>query len=368
MTRQNNYNSTAIQPLEPVKQNENNFYNIPNSTASNLVLDVLGAGVNIADLPERKKQVNHNVQYQVLEDKNKRRIALKNKLSEVTVELLGIEKVTGSNKPAKKLFVLSLIKANEQAIHNGQLVKDHISFPLQELLDIGFYKTPQSARKGFKSGADILTSLKIKGKIKKSETVQTQIEALELLFTGARIVKGQCYIFFNPRISWGFLTQYFTILPRYYFRLPNRASDLLYYIFFLARQRTKDIKERGYFTIGFRAIQQKLQLPNENGLNNPRRDIKDAIENAIEQLENEHSKTYKNMEFSLFPVYDDEAPIAEYLDNGYLKVELKGSFASTFIAISKRTEKQQRKISEKSKPQIVGEKPENKNKNTYSSH
>ena len=113
MTRQNNYNSTAIQPLEPVKQNENNFYNIPNSTASNLVLDVLGAGVNIADLPERKKQVNHNVQYQVLEDKNKRRIALKNKLSEVTVELLDIEKVTGSNKAAKKLFVLSLIKAGE---------------------------------------------------------------------------------------------------------------------------------------------------------------------------------------------------------------------------------------------------------------
>ena len=178
-----------------------------------MVLDVLGAGVNIADLPERKKQVNHNVQYQVLEDKNKRRIALKNKLSEVTVELLDIEKVTGSNKPAKKLFVLSLIKANEQAIHNGQLVKDHISFPLQELLDIGFYKTPQSARKGFKSGADILTSLKIKGKIKKSETVQTQIEALELLFTGARIVKGQCYIFFQSSNKLGVSHAIFNNFP-----------------------------------------------------------------------------------------------------------------------------------------------------------
>lgn len=366
-----NYNSKAPQPLEPVKQNETSFYNVPDSTASNLVLDVLGSGADIADLPDRKSQVNHNTKYEVLEDGNKRLIFLKNGTgtADITIELADIEKVTGSNKPAKKLFVLSLIKANEQAIHNGQLTKDYISFPLQELLDIGFYKTPQSARKGFNSGADILTSLKIKGKVKKSKKKGAEIEALEVLFTGARIERGQCFIFFNPRISWGFLTQYFTILPRYYFRLPNRASDLLYYIFFLARQHTRDIEERGYFTIGFRAIQHKLQLPNEKGLNNPQRDIKDAIEEAIEQLEEEHSKTYGNMEFSLLPVYDEEAPIAEYLDNGYLKVELKGAFASSFIAISKDTEKQiaeaqkrQDRIQEKAIAQATAKKLESKTK------
>lgn len=366
-----NYNSKAPQPLEPVKQGESSFYNVPDSTASNLVLDVLGAGADIADLPDRKRQVNHNTEYEVLEDGNKRLISLKNGTgtAEVTIELADIEKVTGSNKPAKKLFVLSLIKANEQAIHDGQLTKDYISFPLQELVDIGFYKSSNSARAGFSKGADILTSLKIKGKVKKSKKKGAEIEALEVLFTGARITKGQCYIFFNPRISWGFLTQYFTILPRYYFRLPNRASDLLYYIFFLARQHTKDIEERGYFTISFRAIQHKLQLPNEKGLNNPQRDIKDAIEDAIEQLETEHSKTYGNMEFSLLPVYDEEAPIAEYLDNGYLKVELKGAFASTFIAISKDTEKQiaeyqkrQARIQEKAIAQATAKKLESEKK------
>lgn len=364
-----NYKSKALQPLEPIKQEENSFYNVPDSTASNLVLDVLGAGADLADLPDRKRQVNHNTEYEVLEDGNKRLISLKNGTgtAKVTIELSDIEKITGSNKPAKKLFVLSLIKANEQAIHNGQLTKDYISFPLKELLDIGFYKTPQSARKGFHSGADILTSLKIKGKVKKSKKKGADIEALEVLFTGARIEKGQCYIFFNPRISWGFLTQYFTILPRYYFRLPNRASDLLYYIFYLARQHTRNIEERGYFTISFRAIQHKLQLPNEKGLNNPQRDIKDAIEYTIEQLEIEHNKTYGNMDFSLLPVYDKEAPIAEYLDNGYLKVELKGDFASTFISISKDTEKQiakaqkrQVRIKEKAIATSTAKKLENK--------
>lgn len=42
----------------------------------------------------------------------------------------------------------------------------------------------------------------------------------------------------------------------------------------------------------------------------------------------------------MLPVCDDTAPIAEYLDNGYLKVGLTGAFAETFIAISKDTAKQ----------------------------
>ena len=335
-----NYNSKAPQPLEPVKQGESSFYNVPDSTASNLVLDVLGAGADIADLPDRKRQINHNTTYEVLEDGRKRQVSLVNPKAKVTIELADIDKLTGSNKPAKKLFVLSLIKANEQAIFDGQLTKDYISFPLQELIDIGFYKTPQSARTGFKTGMDALTSLKIKGHIQQTKKRGSTIDALEVLFTGANIKGGQCTVYFNPRISWSFIAQYFTILPRYYFKLPNRASDLLYYIFFLARQHTRDIEERGYFTIGFRAIQHRLQLPSEAGTKNPQRDIKDPIDEAIEELETEHSLLYGNTEFSLLPVYDEAASIKDYLDNGYLRVGLTGAFAKTYIEISKDTAKQ----------------------------
>lgn len=425
-----NYNSTPLQPQAPLKSQQTSFYNMPDSPASNLVLDVLGAGANVGDLPDRKRQVNHNTEYEVLENGSKRLISLKNATgtAEVTIELADIDKLTGSNKPAKKLFVLSLIKANEQAIHDGQLTKDYVSFPLQELVDIGFYTALRSARAGFNAGVDTLTSLKIRGRARKkkpkkkkekdtivigaetttarsaeaaTETtkeapapeeqreackeeapakVKIKVEAeeetaeetagkdvLEVLFTGATIEKGQCFIYLNPRINWSFLTQYFTILPTYYFRLSNRASDLLYYIFYLARQNTKEIEERGYFTIGFRAIQHKLSLPSEKGLNNPLRDIKDPIEKAIEQIEDEHKATYNNMEFTLLPVCDEEAPITDYLDNGYLKVELKGAFASNFIAISKETEKQiaeakkrQQKIQEKAIATAIAKKLENK--------
>lgn len=321
-------------------QQESNFYNVPDSTASNLILETLGAGENIADLPARKKQINHNTTYEVLEDGKRRQVSVINPKAKVTIELADIDKMTGSNKPAKKLFVLSLIKANEQAIFDGQLTKDYISFPLQELIDIGFYKTPQSARTGFKAGMDALTSLKIKGHIQQTKKRGSSIDALEVLFTGANIKNGQCTVYFNPRISWSFIAQYFTILPRYYFKLPNRASDLLYYIFFLARQHTRDIEERGYFTIGFRAIQHRLQLPSEIGNTRPQQTIKQPIEDAIEELETEHSLLYGNTEFSLLPVYDEAASIKDYLDNGYLRVSLTGAFAETYIAISKDTAKQ----------------------------
>lgn len=336
-----NQQALTIQPVAPLKPVEQrDFYNVPDSTASNLILETLGAGAAIADLPARKRQVNHSTTLEVLESGKRRQVSLKTQKASVTIELADIDKLTGSNKPAKKLFVLALIKANEQAIHDGQLTKNYISFPLQELIDTGFYSTPQSARKGFNAGMDTLTSLKIKGHIQQTKKKGSSIDALEVLFTGARIERGQCTIFFNERISWSFIAQYFTILPRYYFRLPNRASDLLYYIFYLARQHTKDIEERGYFTISFRAIQHRLQLPSEVGNNNPDRTIKQPIEEAIEQIEDGHSGLYGNEDFSLLPVYDEYAPIANFLDNGYLRVELKGSFAETFIAISEDTAKQ----------------------------
>ena len=336
-----NQQALTIQPVAPLKPVEQrDFYNVPDSTASDLILETLGAGAAIADLPARKRQVNHSTTLEVYEDGQRRQVQLKTQKASVIIELADIDKLTGSNKPAKKLFVLALIKANEQAIHKGQRTKNYVSFPLQELIDTGFYSTPQSARKGFNAGMDTLTSLKIKGHIQQTKKKGSSIDALEVLFTGARIERGQCTIFFNERISWSFIAQYFTILPRYYFRLPNRASDLLYYIFYLARQRTKDIEERGYFTIGFRAIQHRLQLPSEVGNNNPDRTIKQPIEEAIEQIEDGHSGLYGNEDFCLLPVYDEYAPIASFLDNGFLRVELKGSFAETFIAISKDTAKQ----------------------------
>ena len=339
MRKQANIKANIAQPLAPAKQSEARIFNLPDSPASNFLYDVLAAGGDIADLPNRKRQVTHDITYEVLENGNKRLISSKSKTAAMTIELADIEKVMGSNKAAKKFLLLALAKINDQAMYNGKLTKEYISFPLQELVDLGFYSTSRSARTGFKASMNILSDIKMGGDIQITKKKKITVVGAHPFRKGI-IYNSMCYIHLETDFDWEFLIQYFTILPFYYFNLSNKASDLLYCIFYFARQRTKEIKERGYFTINFRTLQQKLQLPSEKGLNNPQRDIKKAIKLAVEEVANEHSKAFGDTGLLLQLEYNDKAPISEYLDNGYLKVTLNGTFASPFIEISKGTEKQ----------------------------
>lgn len=318
--------------------NKQSFCNLPTSPASNLILEVLGSGKNLLELIHRKSLISKGTELSIDSDGEQYSITSKTSSHNITIKIADINKLIGSNKAAKKMFVYTLIKANEQAIFNGEVGRDYVSFPLSELIEIGFYKTPQSARKGFYAAMDALTDIKLNGEIQVTKKNKISVIGSHPIRYGI-IDNNQCYVFLESSFNWRSLMQYFTILPRYYFKLSNRASDLLYYIFYIARQRTKDIKERGGFTISLRAIHGYLRLPNETGLNNPQRDIKQPIEDAIEQIENEHNAMYGNLDFSLLPVCDDSLSISDYLDNGYLKIELKGDFATNFIRFCKSTEK-----------------------------
>lgn len=321
--------------LAPALEQEKSFYSVPTSPATNGVLKVLSSGKdNLAKMGSRAKTVSHSQQIEVLQNGEKRLIRVNSSNSTVELELADIEKLTGSNKTAKKLFIFNLIKMNEQAYSGGVLRRNYMQFPLQELQDIGFYSTLRSARQGFNSGMDILTSLKIKGSMKKGK--KEVATALEVLFTGANIKNGVCTVFINERVNWTFIASFYTILPQYSFKLSNRAFDLILYVFYLARQNLKQIEEKGCFNISLRAIQNQLQLPSEVRLNNPQRDIKKPITKAIEEIMQHGSST----EFIIQPVVDNNAPITAYLDGGYIKITLKGIYAKDFIALSKDRAKQ----------------------------
>lgn len=340
-TKPKNKSAGSVTHIEKAaEQAKKLFYDMPNSSASHFLFDILSAGSGLADIPPRKRQINHNTTYEVKSSGDKRLVSMETRegTAKVTVEIADINKM---NKAGKKFLILSLIKANEQALHNGQLTREYISFPLQELVDYGLYARLTGARKGFEIGTDALTSIKVKGTVRKSKNSTTTIKALEVPFTGAKIENNQCYIYLNTRIDWNFLTQYFTKIPRYYFRLSNRAGDLLYYIFYLARQHTKEIADRRYFTISFRAIHSLLKLPSELDTQRHEQLIRSPIEDAVREIEETNKQMYGNKEFLLELVYDEKAGISEYLDNGYLKVSLAGAFAEPFIS---QSQTQQKKI------------------------
>ena len=326
----------SVAPANEALIAEEKFFNLPTSPATETLLKVMGAGSELAQLPEAMKNVNHGQTIEVLQNGQKRQVIVTSGASTVTVELADIDKLLGSNKPAKKMFVLALIKANEQALINGTLRKNYIQFPLKELVDIGYYSQPRSARTGFDSAMDTLTSLKIKGSVKKGKRKIEEQARGEVLFTGWNRENGICTIFLNERINWAFIATFYTILPKYYFSLPNRASDLLYYIFYLARQNVKEIEQKGYFNIGMRAIQSRLNLPDETVTKNPDRDIRQAIDEAVTSIE----EASKDLEFTITPIYEEGSPISEFLNSGYLKIELSGNYAKDFIKLSKETAKQ----------------------------
>ena len=320
------------------------FFNMPTSPATEIILKVIGiilkvigsSKKSVAALNERTKRVNHNQQIKILKNGEKRSITVNNSNSKVSLELEleDIKKLTGSNKTTKKFFIFNLIKINEQAYSAGELRRNYIQFPIQELLDIGFYNTYQSARKGFENGMDVLTDFKLKGSMRKGK--KEIATGLEVLFTGANVKNGVCTVFINERVNWAFIAAFYTILPDYSFKLSSKAFDLIIYIFYLARQNLKLIETYGSFNISLRAIQNRLHLPSETENKDPQRTIKEPIERAIKDIMYHNKST----EFTIKLIANNDVPTAAYLNNGYIIVALKGKCAKDFIDISKNKTKQ----------------------------
>lgn len=323
---------------------------LPTSPTLTLINEVLGVG-DLDTLPERKRGYNRNIQLQVQDYRDKdgnvvgyeRRISYTKDKTQVSIAVADIRKLDTRNANTKKLLTRILVKANEQAIHNGELTRDKVSFSLRELVGEGQYKNIETARQGFYKSADILTSFKVSGKLErgKKKTIQQGVHAV--LFKAAKVDNATCEVYLNELLPWGLIVPYYTGLPDYYFELPDRAAELLEYIFMLARQNTKKIAEQGYFTISYRALQSRLNLPDETKSKNPGRDIKDALEDAIEKIEDKYKKYAPPLQngaepdFSLLPRADYNAPIKDYLDTGFLEIHLKGDYAKRFIDISRKT-------------------------------
>lgn len=343
----------SLQPTLSIRseiEKQERFYNLPTSGSSDLVMKALGTGSNLAALPDTGKKVNHSQSITVRESGKKRQIVSKGNNTETIIEIGDIEKLLGSNKAAKKMFPYLLIKMNEQSFDykSGKLYHDEVGFPLQDLVDCGFYSSTRAARRGFMAAMDTITSLKLKAVVKRGKKKYTTAPAdsdpdaagVLVLFTAAVVENNYCTVSLNYKVNWQPLFQYFTILPKFAFQLGNRPFDLLYSIFYLARQNSKQIKEKGYFTISFRAIQQRLDLPSEIDNKDPQRTIREPLEGAIKAINDQLKAAGNDQELVITPVYDDRANIREYLDKGYLKISLKGIYAEPFIEQSTKQIKQ----------------------------
>jgi len=323
---------------------------LPSTAAMDLFVDTINAGDGVRDMPARKSLYT-KVDFSCKETASGRlAITAETSKSISTIEITDISKIGKNNKDFQKLFLLFMVKAKEQAVgSDGVLRRPYIEFPLQELVDNGFYKSIESARKGVKSVCGKMGLFSVSGNMK-LRGKRDITEGGSIPFTGWCIKRGVVMIQLNPMTNWSILTYFYTCIPSYYPQLSSRSLTLLYKIAFLCRQNTAKIKKDGWFTMSYRAIQQYLNLPHENQTKNPERDIKQRIEEAVIEIEDMENKSVGIPELQFEQLHDDTASITDFLDSGRLKVIVNGSMREELLVLEDTKTTKRKEAAKKTKP------------------
>ena len=252
----------------------------------------------------------------------------------VIVEIAQADKyLSKTNKAFAKVLLFTLQKMNAQ---NFPL---EVGFSLQELVDLGMYSTTSNAGRAIKEFFAQQKQTMLSGSVKKKR--KTVKEEGGILFYHYRLENGYVKLSVNENFNMEFIANYFTVFPRFAYALSNNAFNLVRYIFFLARQNTKPIKEKGTFTISLDNVRENLGLPAPDEVKNRRYKqlIIEPIEAAIEEIE-EALKTVpeaKEYGFTITPVGTDTSNINKWLE-GYLEIGLNGDFAETFVKLATKAE------------------------------
>ena len=218
-----------------------------------------------------------------------------------------------------------------------------LGFPLKTMVDLGIYKNNSNAARGLRDFFARQKDISIGGKFKKGREIVASTQGL--LFFHLDISKsGFAMLGANPEMNWDIFTNYFTIFPSWAYKLGINAFLLVRFIFFIARQRTDDIKQYRKFTMSLDSIREYLGLPAVDEVNNRRyrEAIIEPIEAAIEEIEEEaklHQET-KDYAFTMTLARTETSKINEWLQ-GYLEIGLKRDFAETFVKIATEREAKQ---------------------------
>lgn len=332
----------VVQGSRIITKNNVKYFPMPNSPASNTMINIVSHADNLELFGERIETNSHSTKLEFYEnpegkDSLSRRVKYSTDNTETTVHLDNIDVFAKSKKPLKKILTYTLVKLSKANVDDYLQNDLCIKFPLQDFVELGSYKNITTARQAFNSAKNPLTSIKIEGLVRdKRDMKQITDSGIEVLFTGAHIKKGMCEIYLNQRINWKiFALQYFSILPKSYFSLSDNAADILLNMFIIARKRLNDIEKKNHFNISFKTLQQILDLPNEGETKNPSRDIQQPILHALEEVSNIESG-----DISINPIYNKNGNIAEFLSEGYAEITFFNEYSNYFLELAHtKTEK-----------------------------
>lgn len=308
---------------------------IPMGDVTNLIYEGLNAGQNIARLTDKS---NDHRQLSVVEKNSSMVLSSETKLGKVNVSFDNFAvSFKKRNSATKKVFVRAMKKFGEHQVSNDLFNDVTVELTTDELVSLGMYANADTARVALKTATN-LNDIKISGTVEYIEEGKRKSGSLvkdKLDLTGIQIFKtgivrgsGTLVIQFDRNINYEYLLPNITILPNIYYSLTESGADLLMYIYGLAVNKVPDICRDGCFYVDLKDIHSYLQLPDYTKANNPKRDIKEKIEKVI--IGDIHKKDeFKNIRLSITGVHEED-PIAHWIVNGKLKVEMLGESLKYF--------------------------------------
>lgn len=310
---------------------------IPMGDFSTLIYQGLNAGPSLASLPEKMSSGTEH-QLSVVEREKSMVLSSETRYGKMNISFDNFAvSFKKRNSATKKIFIRAMKKLGEKRYSNDLFNDISVEITTDELVALGMYSTLDSARVALKTATN-LNDIKISGTIdyieegkRKSGNIikdKLDLTGIQIFKTGIVRGSGTLVIQFERNINYEYLLPNISILPNYYYSLTEGGADLLMYLYGLAVNKVEEIASTGCFYVSLKDIHSYLNLPDYTKANNPKRDIKEKIENLI--IGNIHEKDGgKNIHLSIVDVNEKDA-IAHWILNGRLKVEMLGESLKHF--------------------------------------
>lgn len=349
-------NQAIILAYEPQEELAQNLYTAtPNSPimffmakVSSNVRKTKDGRLRVAKSPNNRHE-NFSMQVEKKKDKSGKEtevlvIEMTNKQSGITarLECREFRKLFGKrNKSFFRLFVYCLQRMNAQSFRPKIIIR------LQDMVDLGMYSTAGNALAGINSFYDQQKNMEISGTFKKRKEI-IKAGRGQLFFNIEYDKNGCVTLSANDSLNTQFFATFFTILPDFAYNLKKSNAFLLtWYIFYIARQRTKEIKNNGSFIIRLDTIRDMLGLPRIDEVQNRKYKhcIIDPITDAISEIMEgwESAEKGEGDDFKIILQNQDTRNINEWLQ-GNIEVQLSGTLSDKFISISEKAEEKRKKL------------------------
>lgn len=231
---------------------------------------------------------------------------------------------------------------------------DVMSFSLQELVTLGMFTRASSARRAVQEFARVQSLISIEYSYKRRNHGREELVTVTpgALFANIETSsKSITCVPNNDLISRALCTAY-TILPHFVFGLNDNAYALTWYIFYLSRQRRRDLAAKGYFNISLDALRRRLGLPSADNVRNReyKKLIIDPILAAIgiiqERFASDDASRGLHISIEVHGCSSDN--IREWLQ-GYVTIQMDISSSTAFQNVAKREEQRKARLENKRK-------------------